>query len=119
MDKELLEKCISTEEEAREFAEHRFGTGYTFNIQLLEDYSKVVVLKAIPIIQEAGEEIARAQLTLLVAEIQRCDTLARIKEILDSWIVANELEPEKVRQFKSVEDVLAYFKGETNDKPTD
>ena len=65
--------------------------------------------EAIPAVQKWEGMVARAQLTLLVAGVQRCDSLTGVMEVLDSWITANDLEPEKVEHFDSIEGVLAYF----------
>lgn len=50
-----------------------------------------------------------ASLTLLVAEIQGCKDMDETGRILKSWINANDLEPEKVKTFNSVEEVLKYY----------
>ena len=51
--KKLMDECETTEAEAIEYADYRFGTPNQFNLQLLIDYSRVVAEKSIPIIAQA------------------------------------------------------------------
>lgn len=54
--------------------------------------------------------LAKAKLTLLVSECQACKSINELRVLLDSWVVANDLEPEKAVRFNSIEEVLDYFK---------
>ena len=45
------------------------------------------------------DKVTKATLTLLIAEIQDCQDMAGVKRVLDSWIKANGLRPEKVGTF--------------------
>ena len=42
------------------------------------------------------DKVTKATLTLLIAEIQACQDMAEVNRVLDSWIEANGLRPEKV-----------------------
>ena len=42
------------------------------------------------------DKVTKATLTLLIAEIQDCLDMAEVNRVLDSWIKANGLRPEKV-----------------------
>ena len=41
------------------------------------------------------DKVTKATLTLLIAEIQACQDMAEVNRVLDSWIEANGLHPEK------------------------
>lgn len=56
--------------------------------------------------QEWAEQISRAKLTILVAETQGCKNMEEVNKLLNSWIAANDLEPEKVEVYDSVEELL-------------
>ena len=45
------------------------------------------------------DKVTKATLTLLIAEIQACQDMAEVKRVLDSWIKANGIHPEKVGTF--------------------
>jgi len=42
------------------------------------------------------DKVTKAALTLLIAEIQDCLDMAEINRVLDSWVKANDLHPERV-----------------------
>ena len=44
-------------------------------------------------------KVTKATLTLLIAEILACQDMAEVKRVLDSWIKANGIHPEKVGIF--------------------
>ena len=45
------------------------------------------------------DKVTKATLTLLIAEIQACQDMAEVNRVLDSWIEANGIHPEKVGTF--------------------
>ena len=45
------------------------------------------------------DKVTKATLTLLIAEIQDCQDMAEVNRVLDSWIKANGIHPEKVGTF--------------------
>ena len=45
------------------------------------------------------DKVTKATLTLLIAEIQDCQDMAEVNRVLDSWIKANDIHPEKVGTF--------------------
>ena len=45
------------------------------------------------------DKVTKATLTLLIAEIQACQDMAGVKRVLDSWIKANGIHPERVGTF--------------------
>ena len=47
------------------------------------------------------DKVTKATLTLLIAEIQVCQDMAEVKRVLDSWIKANGLHPERVEHFSA------------------
>ena len=44
-------------------------------------------------------KVTKATLTLLIAEIQACQDMVEVNRVLDSWIKANGIHPEKVGTF--------------------
>ena len=38
----------------------------------------------------------KALLTLIIAEVRDCRDMERVKAVIDSWVTANDLHPEKV-----------------------
>ncbi|MBA7709036.1 hypothetical protein ES703_117943 [subsurface metagenome] len=46
----------------------------------------------------------KAVLNIIIREIQDCQTMEKVKSILDSWIKANDLHPEEVQTFFSLAD---------------
>ena len=61
-----------------------------------------------------GELLRKASLTLLIAEIQNCQPNPKIVVILDSWIKANDLHPEAVESYDSIEELKQAWEGENN-----
>lgn len=47
---------------------------------------------------EPMSQITKANLELLIHEVQELEPNDKIKELLDLWIVANKLHPEKVKE---------------------
>ena len=45
------------------------------------------------------DKVTKATLSLLIAEIQACQDMAEVNRVLDSWIKANGIHPEKVGTF--------------------
>ena len=45
------------------------------------------------------DKVTKATLTLLIAEIQVCQDMAEVNRVLDSWVEANDLHPERVGTF--------------------
>ena len=45
------------------------------------------------------DKVTKATLTLLIAEIQACQDMVEVNRVLDSWIKANGLRPERVGTF--------------------
>ena len=60
---------------------------------------------SIEVIQRAGggnrkmDKVTKATLTLLIAEIQACQDMVEVNRVLDSWIKANGLRPERLGIF--------------------
>ena len=44
-------------------------------------------------------KVTKATLTLLIAEIQACQDMVEVNQVLDPWVKANDLHPEEVRTF--------------------
>lgn len=47
----------------------------------------------------------KACLTILIREIQDCKDIEEIKKMLDIWIKANDLHPEQVQTYNSLEEL--------------
>ena len=47
----------------------------------------------------------KAILTLLIAEIQSCEDITQVNELLDCWIKTNDLHPEAVKTYNSIEEL--------------
>ena len=47
------------------------------------------------------DKVTEATLTLLIAEIQACQDMAEVNRVLDSWVEANDLHPERVKHFSA------------------
>jgi len=63
--------------------------------------------------EKLGKVWGIASLTLLVAEIQGCENMDEVKRLVSSWVKANNLEPEKVETYQSLEELEQALK----DKP--
>lgn len=63
-----------------------------------------------------GELLMKASLTLLIAEIQGRQPNPEIVVILESWVKANDLHPEEVETYGSIEELREALKGETDGK---
>ena len=50
------------------------------------------------------KEETRAILTILIHEIQGCKDRSEIESLLESWISANDLHPEEVLTYASMEE---------------
>lgn len=64
------------------------------------------------IIRAECQARVRANLTLLVAEIQDCKDTAKVNQLLDCWIKANNLKPEEVKTYDSLDEFRQALKEE-------
>lgn len=52
----------------------------------------------------------KVTLTILIAELQECRNMEDVKTLLDCWVEANNLHPENVTTFVSLEELLKSIK---------
>ena len=56
------------------------------------------------------QQRVKANLTLLVAEIQDCKNLEAVNQLLDCWIKANDLKPEEVETYDPIDELRQALK---------
>jgi hypothetical protein len=58
---------------------------------------------------EPISNITKSNLELLISEIRELNSLPEIWDLLDLWVRANELHPEKVKTFKNTQELNEYL----------